>query len=242
MKIKSFHLLLAIFASILFSTSALSQQEEGEYSASQMEADALYDEGKHRQAYYKYRDLARRGDSFSQYRLSILHLGGHGTDKDIVDAYAWAVLAAQNKNPDLVAYRDTVYGAVPEDSRDTAKKQADKLLRRWGNHKIARTARKSVRRNLRSCTGSRLGSTCEFVYAGSMPSGVAIACGSDDCGPANGRAAVGRGTESQNQSPATRDVAYYQELRQTMKALDQHIEAEGNVEIGELEVSEDSPQ
>lgn len=216
--------------------------QNSKYNDTQAEADRLFDEGKYRLAYYKYRDLARRGDSFSQYRVSILYLSGKGVDKNLNSAYSWAALAAQSKNEELVSYRNTVFDAIPERDREKAQRQADKLMDRWGNAALAREASKQAKRNLRGCTGSRLGTTCEFVYAGSMPTGVAIAAAGGVTAPANGRAASGKGTESQDLSAATRDVEYYQNLRETVKQLDQHIAADGNVEIGELEVLDENDQ
>lgn len=234
----------ALALTLVFASAAIGQQEANKYTAAQSEADALYDKGKFRLAYYKYRDLARRGDSFSQYRLSLMHLSGKGTGKDLLDAYAWANLAAQNKNPQLVAYRDSILEVIPENEHAAAKKKANKEMNRWGNDKLARNAYKAARRNLRSCTGSRLGTSCEAVYAAAMPKGTAIASapGAEfNKSPATGRASGAKSAESQNNNGVeSRDIEYYRDLRNTVEQLRLYIaESEGSVELGEFELIED---
>ena len=69
---------------------------ESAYSRQQVAADQFYAAGDYQEAMKQYLPLAKKGDSFSQYRISFMYLEGQGREPDLVEAYAWAALAAQN--------------------------------------------------------------------------------------------------------------------------------------------------
>lgn len=186
--------------------------------------------------------LAKKGDSFSQYRISYMYLEGQGTEVNLVESYAWAYLAAQNRQKELVEYRDKVGSLVPEKEHRKALRRVDYYTRKWGNLAIADDAVKGARSELRNCTGSRVGSRCNEVYAAEMPSFWGINPGqgggsAGDGGSASASGAVSSGTHGGGGS--ARDMAYYQKLRDSIRALNRHIEENsGTVEIGEFEVIE----
>lgn len=227
---------------------------ESKYHQEQRHADSLYDQGQYEEAMKRYLRLAKKGDAFSQYRVSYMHLEALGEEEeDLIEAFAWATLAAQNRQKELVDYRDAVGSLVPEKYHRKALRRVDYYMRKWGNAAIADDAARGARRELRNCTGSRLGNRCEEVYAMEMPKfwgttpghgggsrSVAPGVEGDGGGAApSGSVASARTAGS---GGAVRDVAYYQQLRARIRALDQYLgEQGGNVELGEFEVLEDEP-
>lgn len=218
-------------------------QAESQYHAWQKEADRYYAKGEYGTAYRKYLKLAKKGDSFSQYRVSFMNLQAQGVkSEDVVEAFAWSVLAAQNGHPELVKYRKAVSGMVPEDQRRKAERKIDYYMRRWGNIAIAQDAIVGARKQTRDCTGSRLGMRCDEVYAAQMPSFWSTNPGAGD--GSDGGSAAPSGSVSAAQSGVGggdgRDLAYYQSLRDQIATLNRYIEENsGKVEIGELELIDD---
>lgn len=144
------------------------------------EATASYDRGDYSAAFKKYLKLGKKGDTFSQYRVSYMNLKGLGTKEDMVEAVAWAVLAAEHGHDDLERYQDVVAALVPPDDRKKAQSKADYYVRRWGredDEEAGAPERSSGGR----CTGSRLSATCNDA-AGSG-SGTWIAWGAVDAPP-----------------------------------------------------------
>lgn len=238
----SCHVLLALML-LAFSACVLAATAS-RYQQAQREADSLYDAGKHDKALKAYLKLAKKGDSFSQYRVSYMHLQGLGDEEDVVEAFAWAYLAAQNRQKELIEYRDAVSGLVPEKHQRKAERRVDYYMRKWGNRAIADDATRGARHELRSCTGSRLGTRCEEVYAMEMPKFWNINPGRGGGSGGDGGSAAPSGSVSSahgnGAGGSTRDMAYYQELRARIRALDQYIgEHSGSVELGEFEVLED---
>jgi len=161
-------LVLALLLSII-SMNALAGPEPSLYQKSQAEADEAYAAGDYNSAYRQYLNLARKGDSFSQYRLSYMNFQGQGTDVDMSEAFAWAVLASQSNNRELVKYMASLAREVPEAQHQRAAVKAKHYLDRWGDMAIAEDARRGAIREIRECTGSRLGTRCEEVYSMQMP-------------------------------------------------------------------------
>jgi hypothetical protein len=219
---------------------------ESQYHAWQKEADSYYEKGDYSAAYKKYLNLAKKGDSFSQYRVSFMNLQAQGVkSEDIVEAFAWSVLAAQNGQPDLVKYRKAVSAMVPENQRRKAERKIDYYMRRWGNIAIAQDAIVGARKQTRDCTGSRLGMRCDEVYAAQMPTFWSTNPGLGD--GSDGGSAAPSGSVSAAQTGVGgrdgRDLAYYQALRDQIATLNRYIEENtGKVEIGELEVIEDTAE
>jgi hypothetical protein len=245
-KIKSVAILpiLLIFTSLVaLATQHTSTGEPSRYHHEQQVADRLYQDGDYSNAYKKYRALAKKGDSFSQYRVSYMHLEGLGTMQNTVEAFAWAALSAQDYQDELVNYRNAVAGLVPEKHRGKAERKADYYYRRWGNRAIAADAIQGARYELRECTGSRLGQRCEEVYSMRMPKFWGInpedVSGSGEIG--GGAAPSGSVASAVGNSAGgpTLDVAHYQQLRASIKSLDQYITTHGStVELGEFVVIE----
>lgn len=227
-------------------------EAQSRYHYEQQQADALFDQGRYEEAMKRYLVLAKKGDSFSQYRVSYMYLEALGRQEDLVEAYAWAYLSAQNHHEPLVNYRDAVGSLVPEKQHRKALRRVDYYMRKWGNAAIADDVVRGARHELRTCTGSRVGTRCEDVYAMQMPKfwGVTPGQGGGSRGmltapvESDGGGAAPSGSVSSAQTMGAggevRDVAYYQQLRASIRALGQFIgEQTGNVELGEFKVLED---
>lgn len=246
-KLSVFVALLALL-SLSFSPLQASTSKKSTYVSKQQQADQLYANGKYSEALSNYLRLAKQGDSFSQYRVSYMYLQGQGREADIVEAFAWAYLAAQNKQDPLIDYRDTVSRLVPKDQQNKAMRKLDYYMRKWGNRQLASDMITKTKRELNDCTGSRLGTRCEEVYAAQMPKfwGINPGSGGAEVEPIGGSntASGSRSSVIGNQPGAPqRDVAYYQGLRQRIDELNQYIgQNSGTVELGEFQVVEDEKQ
>jgi len=245
-------LLPALFFMFMVGEAAAAAQVS-KYHALQQQADALYAKGEYQQAMKQYLSLAKKGDTFSQYRVSYMYLEGQGTESDLIESFAWAFLSAQNYQKDLVQYRDTVSSLIPEDQQRKATRRVDYYMRKWGNRAIAQEAVDGARRELRDCTGSRLGTRCDEVYAAQMPTfwGVTPGNGSNPGGGEGGdggSASASGSVASANGNGAggpSQDVRYYQALRQKIRDMNQYIEeTNGSVTITDMDsgTSEPAPQ
>ena len=147
-------LLLATVVFLLSSFAVPDSANAGQ-DAWQAEASALYASGDYDQAYKKYLKLGKKGDRFSAYRISYMSLKGQGTKADVIESLAWAVLAAQDGQEDLISYKDAVAALVPEDKRKKAQQKVDYYVRRWGDDDDEGTLPPPG-----DCTGSRLSANC----------------------------------------------------------------------------------
>lgn len=240
---------VALFALACLAVAPLQAKtsQKSAYISKQEQADQQYANGKYTEALTNYLRLAKQGDAFSQYRVSYMYLQGQGRETDIVEAFAWATLAAQNKADPLIEYRDTVARLVPGNEQRKAMRKLDYYMRKWGNRQLASDMITKTQRELQDCTGSRLGTRCEEVYAAQMPKFWGINPGNGTEAPRDvggGRAQSGSQSSdigSGAGGPA-RDVEYYQGLRKRIDELNRYIgENSGNVELGVFEVVEDKP-
>jgi TPR repeat protein len=128
-------------------------------------AAALYERGDYAGAYKQYLKLAKSGDTFSQYRLSYMSLMGLGTEANVVDSMAWAVLAAESEHASLTRYEAAVAAMVPGELRKKAQSRADYYVRRWGREDSS-GGQTRARSSQAGCTGSRLAANCEMSDPG----------------------------------------------------------------------------
>ena len=166
MKLHSF-ILTSVFTACVLLTLPLAAQTD--YYYERKEAGQLFDQSDYTNAYKKYLKLAKKGDSFSQYQVSFIYLQGLGRKKDVVESLAWAVLAAQERQKDLVKYRDTVALLVPEDKHGKASRKIDYYVRKWGNDPEDVEIRDRPRGDAVHCTGSRVGNRCDAVLTAHIP-------------------------------------------------------------------------
>lgn len=143
-------LLIPVFISFL-ATAAFPLAALADYSQKRDVAERYYDAGDFKNAHKIYKELARKGDSFSQYRMSWMYLMGEGQKQDIIESVAWSVLAAQDRQQEKVAYMKTVAEMVPQDERKKANKKISYYVRKWGNE-----TESGSNKDDKICTGFRL--------------------------------------------------------------------------------------
>jgi len=137
---------LSLAAALFFSAPVLA-----DYSEQRDVAERFYAAGDFKNAHKVYKQLAKKGDSFSQYRLSYMYLMGEGEKVDVIESVAWSVLAAQDKQHEKVSYMKTVAEMVPQDQRVKANKKISYYMRKWGEDIESHTYRDD-----KICTGFRL--------------------------------------------------------------------------------------
>jgi TPR repeat protein len=148
-------IVLALFTALFLQPAIASSNE----SDSRGSAAAFYDAGDYEAAYKQYFKLAKKGDVFSQYRMSYMTLMGLGTRADVVESLAWAMVAAESPHESLKNYRAAVAALVPSDQRKEAQNKAGTYMRRWSGDKNATEDRMaSVYKG--GCTGTRLARNC----------------------------------------------------------------------------------
>lgn len=226
--------LISMLAAMLMCTGAQAEKQSA-YQRAQESADSAYQAGEYEKAYKKYESLARKGDSFSQYRLSYMNFQGQGVDQDWNEAFAWALLAAQGNNPELVRYLGGLTRQMPEDYATSATVKAKSYMDRWGNAALAESALRKAERELRSCTGSRLGTRCEEVYSMRMPRfwNVQPVGTVDNPASTGGYISTGGGDSV---GGAVLNTRYYQSVRWGLRDIEQYIMNNAtNVQIGDLE-------
>ena len=139
-----------------FQSSALYAGKLQEYRG---EADQYYQAHDYKKAYKTYFKLAKIGDHYSQGRIATMYANGEGKKPDTAEAYAWAVLAAENGDEQAVIRRDELLAQANDKVK--AQKEAEKLVKKYGRVALEKKAQK--RENMRSahemggCTGRRLG-------------------------------------------------------------------------------------
>jgi hypothetical protein len=148
-------IVLALFCA-LFLPPAIASSGQGDALGN---ANALYDSGDYEAAYKEYSKLAKKGDTFSQYRMSYMTLMGLGARADVVESLAWAMLAAESNQESLKSYRAAVAALVPSDQRKKAQNKTGTYLRRWsGDKDTTEDTMASVYKG--GCTGTRLAKNC----------------------------------------------------------------------------------
>jgi hypothetical protein len=146
------HLLVFAFLS-LSAPLVLPITAMADYAKERDVAERFYAAGDFKNAHKTYKQLARKGDSFAQFRLSYMYLMGEGQEADVIESIAWSVLAAQDKQQEKVAYMRTVAEMVPQDQRVKANKKISYYMRKWGEDSGSDSR---SHRNDKICTGFRL--------------------------------------------------------------------------------------
>lgn len=69
------------------------------FSVTLENANNSYVSKKYAIAYEQYIELAQLGNARAQYGLGVMYLNGHGVEQNLMHAYAWLRLSAQNREP-----------------------------------------------------------------------------------------------------------------------------------------------
>lgn len=134
----------------------------------QLRADAHYNEKRYEKAFNLYLELASYNDKFSQYRVAFMYANGHGTKKDMIEAYAWSYVASETHKKDIVNYHVAVRDRLSPIELEQAKSMATQYRADYGTFAVANKARRLVRKEKSNCVGSRIGSRCDRVTSGGI--------------------------------------------------------------------------
>lgn len=210
---------------------ANSQNAVEAYHSVKRRADSSFNSRQYHQAVQIYLTLARYGDKFAQYRLAFMYQNGLGVNADLQQALAWAYVAAEkHTHPALGLYR-SIKDALSSAQWAAAEPLTMQYLQDYGISASSRLAYNTIRRQQRDCTGSRLGSRCDRVYASSM-----------NCNSANqampGKSCLVMGIAGlpgvQRMQPLT-----IQTTQNNLRVLIENYNP-GRVEFGEFQVLEES--
>ncbi len=145
-------ILNGIFLLALFLPAAAQASAEPEHLA---RAEQYYQQGDFKKARNIYFKLAKRGDHYSQLKLAHMFADGEGASTDLVQAYAWAVLAAEGGQREAEEYKDSLLQRV--ENKAAAQEKTEKLKKKYGEEALqAQAERRARKRNSGACTGSRV--------------------------------------------------------------------------------------
>ncbi len=143
---------------MLFAASYMPAAVASDLQEKQVKADRYYQKGDFKKAYKTYHKLAKKGDHYSQDRISHMYANGDGQSVDYSRAYAWSVLAAESGEDQWVNNSEILLERT--DDPAAAQKSATKLKEKYGKdvlqEKAEMLARREKQRNSGSCTGTHL--------------------------------------------------------------------------------------
>ena len=179
----------------------------------QEKAESAFEAGKYRKAFWLYsKELAPVGDKYGQYMVGYMHENGLSVPRDLVQAGAWYLLAAERGHEPIVAAAQTLQRSMGPEQLAAAKAQAASLKQRWGDKALVRQAIRRDMKRLKSVSGIR-------VRPGSRR----------NCGGQPGRILVGM-----------RSITFDEYCEAVIDRIEQRVAyLEGYVTYGELELLPD---
>ncbi|GAA4817481.1 hypothetical protein GCM10011365_12910 [Marinicella pacifica] len=120
---------IASILCFLLSTSAA--------SADFLDAGEAYEQKNYPTALKEYQALAKLGHHEAQHNLAVMHYLGQGTDKNPVQAYAWATLLNTADDPKLHVLQNKIKDTLTEAQLNEAVKQAELLHQEYGKSIIS---------------------------------------------------------------------------------------------------------
>jgi len=128
------------------------------FQENQLKADQHYQQGDFKKAHKAYLKLAKKGDHYSQDRVSQMYTRGEGKSANLTHAYAWSVLAAESGDEHLLSNSDLLLQSTEDPAK--AQSSAAKLKKKYGKQalekKAAMMAAREKQRKSGSCTGTHL--------------------------------------------------------------------------------------
>ncbi|ACV26246.1 tetratricopeptide repeat protein [Kangiella koreensis] len=119
-------------------------------------ADELFKNEQYQESQQLYSKLAKAGDKYAQYILSVVYLNGLTGEKDLQKAYAWARVAKENGNKELSKHFDHINSLISPEQKDQIVKSSSDIYRQYSNLGIAENFLSYLKDEFPKCTGSRL--------------------------------------------------------------------------------------
>lgn len=104
-----------------------------------------------------FRIAARYADKYSQHRLSLLYWYGQGVEKDRVEAYLWADIAAERGYPQFLAIREKMWAGLTPAEQAEVPKRGPALYAEFGDPAAKPRFEVALLRGKQQMTGSRTG-------------------------------------------------------------------------------------
>lgn len=200
----------------------------------QQRADKAFDSERYDRARREYRELAKLGDKYAQYRLAVIYEQGLGVPIDLIEAYAWSYVATESERSEYKEYHRSIRGQLNGRQLEAARELAGDRIGELGTYTVAINARKEIRQQKSECVGSRIGSSCERVSTiGTRPGSFGFSCnGFNGSIPSRSCLMLGAiGLPSViGQQPS--------DIRKIERVLNQFIRSydPGRIELGDLEL------
>ena len=147
---------LAVAKETLFDLPKIEENAE-------IEAEELFKEGKYKESLEIYLSLAKIGDKYSQYMVSLQFFNGLGIKKDKLKAYGWANLARRVKSKEIRDYYHQVKSTIAKDELVKAETIKAELSEKYSDLVIAMRLKRMIRNTIPKCGGSRIRGNCSFV-------------------------------------------------------------------------------
>lgn len=194
-----------------------------------------YDNGRQDEARKYFERAAAYGDKLSQHFLALMYWNGDGVDRDPVQAYVWADLAAERGNsPDLIRVREHIWHELTPAQQAQSLTIGQSYYDRYGDQVAQRRTNTEIRRFARTQTGSRVGL---------LTSRLEVNAGRPELWAGGGRSTYGplksTGTEFYADN-RTRPTEYWQAEDLSLGTLMKQIGA-GKVKVGNVDVVKDRP-
>lgn len=119
-------------------------------------ADELFKKEQYEESQQLYSQLAKAGDKYSQYILSVIYLRGLTGEKNLEKAYAWARVAKEDGNKELSKHFDHINSLIPPESKEQIVKSSSDIYRQYSNLGIAENYLSYLKDEFPKCTGSKL--------------------------------------------------------------------------------------
>ena len=100
---------------------------------------------------------AHYADKYSQHILSLMHWHGIGVDRDPVQGYIWADLAAERGSNVMLLIREKMWSGLTPVQQELAVASGREFHARFGDHVAKPRAEGAMRRFASQMTGSRVG-------------------------------------------------------------------------------------
>ena len=129
----------------------------------EIKADEFFEQGSYERAFELYLSLAKYGDKYSQYMVSLQYLNGMGVEKDIIQAYGWASLARRSPSPEVKEFYQQVQQTIVEKDKEKAEQVKIELSEEYSDLAIAMKLKRMIKNTIPECTGSRIRGNCSFI-------------------------------------------------------------------------------
>ena len=163
MKLLTYTVFLSLFVLIprLCSAGLIDDQAQKRRSV-----DALFNASRYVDARASYLEHAQNGDKFAQYRVALIDYFGLGGERDFISAAAWAGVAKEVGIRPLNQLFQLIWQELDAKQQVLVKARLAEWDQKYGVTIMGK--RKRVYPKAKSCTGSRVGASCDRVISNGL--------------------------------------------------------------------------